>query len=242
MAHPKLANRTLLSAGAVALLSVPFGGAAFALGLDTVTESVPEPVSEAIAPVEEAAAPVVETVEETVAPVTETVTPVVSDTVEQAEAVTGPLPPLPEPIAEALGNGPKAGGNGGTQPKQTTPSPVTESLPVLPASGSPAPTTVAPAAPASASPAATAATRAFRAGPAATTPSVFNMPALAERFLSSSELPDVAGPAVNATPIAGLPGADAPAWLLATAAGLVLLVGGGHVLAASGKLSQLRPL
>lgn len=234
MAHPKLTNRKLLSAGAVALLSVPFGGAAFALGLDTVTDALPEPVSVTVAPVEEAAAPVVE-------PVTETVAPAVDDVVDQAEAATGPLPDLPEPIAEILGQAPETGGSG-TQPKPANPSPVGEALPVLPATSSPAPTTVTPAAPASASPTAAAATRAFRMSPSASTPSVFNMPALAEQLLSSSELPNVAGPEATATPISGLANSDAPAWLLATAAGLMLLVGAGHVLAASGKLGQVRAL
>lgn len=67
--------------------------------------------------------------------------------------------------------------------------------------------------------------------PVVSSPFAGNLPKLAEEFISSSREPLTAGAEALTAPLSGMntPAPDASSWLLATAGGLLLLMGAGHL-------------
>lgn len=256
MAHPKLTGRvdrrTLMAAGTAALLfgapaaaaGAPLGDAATDCTVEDVLDDRCEetaPVTQAVEPVTEAAEPVMEAAE----PVTDPVEKVVDDIVKQA-------PPAPDP-----GTDPGPGPDPITPPPTpipVLPDPGGPTTPTDPGPGTPAapgttdgtlgvagpvgvsmlPRTVAvnttggfePATPLAAG----RASSLIPTAPVISSPYAGSLPSIAEDLVSSSRAPLAAGAEAFTAPLSGMnPAPDASSWLLATAGGLLLLVGAGHL-------------
>lgn len=217
MAHPKI-QRSLFTAGvATALLTLPLGGPALALGLDeavapvaeTVDQTLPAPVAEAI---DKAAAPVKEAVRDEARPVVDQV-----------------LESLPAPVREAAGK---------VAPSAPSAGPVS-SAPIAPAAPSAggvptmvgAPGPMQAAGPSSGDAAYYRARQALLSQPMTTSP----FPALSE--LLSTDAPLTAGRESRSS-TGALPSTTAAGWLVATATGLLVALGAAHVAYADGRLSK----
>jgi hypothetical protein len=250
VAHPNLTgapNRKLLTAGlTAAVLALPLGGTAMAaeLGVDvdkmTVEQLldaglVEEAAQKAGVPASELVEETTKTVVKTTAPVKETVektvteaapvkppadtgdkSPVTSDSGDQKATGGGPTP-VNEPAARASGSG------GGEERRAATSSPPAfdQNGPVLAGLQS---RTVNPS------------MQSFVPPPVVSAPFAFDLPQVAEQFISpqapiaaAAEVSSLAS-GMTATPVNDMVPSGVPGALLATAAGLLLFVGGGHAL------------
>lgn len=221
MAHPKI-QRSLFTAGmATAMLVMPFGASAFALGVDDVAAPVAETVDSALP------APVAEAVDKAVAPVREAVQEEARPVVDQI------LEAAPAPVREAAGK---------VAPSAPSTGPVSSS-PVRPAAprGGESPSSIeAPAPAAAAAPAQSSddasfwrARQALLSQPMTTTP----FPAIADML--STDMPMTAD-AERGSRSAAVPATSAAGWLVATATGLLVALGAAHVAYADGRISKAR--
>lgn len=219
MAHPKI-QRSLFTAGmATAMLVMPFGASAFALGVDDVAAPVAETVDSALP------APVAEAVDKAAAPVREAVQEEAKPVVDQI------LEAAPAPVREAAGK---------VTPSAPSAGPVSSS-PVRPAApgGGESPSSIgapaAAAAPAQSSGDASfwRARQALLSQPMTTTP----FPAIADML--STDMPMIAD-AERGSRSAAVPATSAAGWLVATATGLLVALGAAHVAYADGRISKAR--
>jgi hypothetical protein len=250
VAHPNLTgapNRKLLTAGlTAAVLALPLGGTAMAADLTVVdvdkmtveqlldaglVEEAAKKAGVPAADVEE----VTKTVEKTTAPVTQTVektvteaapakppadtgdkTPVTTDSGDQKATGGGGPTPVNEPAARTSGS------RGGEERRATsTPPTFDQNGPVLSGLQS---RTVNPS------------MQSFVPPPVVSAPFAFDLPQVAEQFVSpqapiaaAAEVSSLAS-GMTATPVNDMVPSGVPGALLATAAGLLLFVGGGHAL------------
>lgn len=247
MAHPMLNRRfdrrTLAAAGTTAALLAAPGFAATAEGATVLETGVPvvdtdtgvaDPEAGSLSQVDEllpqAVQSAVDPIEKVVDDVLRGAPAPVPDVLGQVPAVEGvveQLPPVPatplDEVTEALpvpaDPAPEVGTAGTPAPARATAGP-----PQGP--GTPRPPFTGRNLPA---PSSTTFTRPFVA-PAVSGPFLGNLPRIAEDFLSrapaatSDALSTLRGPQTTTAP-----GPDAPSWLLATAAGMLLLLGASHV-------------
>jgi hypothetical protein len=250
VAHPNLtgaSNRKLLTAGlTAAVLALPLGGTAMAADLSVVDVEkmtveqlldaglVEEAAKKAGVPASELVDETVKTVEKTTAPVTKTV--------EKAVTEAAPVKPAPAPGGDATPVAPQdkqqASSGGGATPVQepaartsrggeergsatATPPSFDQNGPVLPGLQS---RTVNPS------------MQSFVPPPVVSAPFAFDLPQVADKFVSpqapiaaAAEFASTAS-GMTATPVNDLVPSGVPGALLATAAGLLLFVGGGHAL------------
>lgn len=215
MGHPRI-ERSLVTAGmAAALLTLPLAGAGWAVDLGAAPDVLPEPVAEAV---DDAAAPIAEAVEPQ-APVVESVVETVVKSapapVREAAKKVAPAVPPAGPVGEA--------------PVPAAPAPGAWSGPVKDSSAAP----VSASAPAAAPDSGYARARqALLSQPMSTTP----FPAL--DALVADQLPMTAADEATRRSATTVPAAGASPWLVATAAGMLVLLGAAHIAYADGRLSR----
>jgi hypothetical protein len=224
VAHPRIRTRSLATAGVTAaLVALPMAGPAFALG-DVALEPVTAPVENVLP------APVADAVDEAATPVKSIVEPIVEQVLKAAPA------PVKEAAETVTGQQPSAG------PVETAPvppasAPRTSTAPAGSSESSgPAPAPAAAPAPSSESKTGTSgflqARDALRSQPMTTTP----FPMVSD--LMAAQAPEAAGRERNATPITT--GSGAPGWLVATATGMLVLLGAAHLAYADGRLMEAK--
>lgn len=212
--------------------------------------ATPQPTPEALEPATEAVDEVVDEVVETTKVVTDPVATVVDDIVESSPAPApdpGPAPaPVPDPGVDAVPGAeavpapdpapaPAPADDGGPPAAVADNRSVGtagSTTPTMPASLRASATTT-PAFASSASQATQDTGGSFPLSPVVSSPFGGNLPSIAEDLMSSTRAPLSAGAEALSGPLSGLhngtPSPDASSWLLATAGGLLLLVGAGHL-------------
>lgn len=215
MAHPRI-ERTLATAGMTAvLLTLPLAGAGWTLGLDDATGVLPEPVADAVddatAPIKDAVEPQAPVVEQVVESVVQSAPAPVRD----AAAKIAPAAPSTGPVGQSPVPAPAAPGTWGTPVKDSSSAPVSAPAPAAaPDSGY------------------ARARQALLSQPVSTTP----FPAL--DALMGAELPLTAADEARGASRTSDPRTGPSPWLVATATGMLVLLGAAHIAYADGRLSR----
>lgn len=239
MAHPNLtggSSRRLLTTGlAAALIALPLGGAAIAADLSDLelAEQLAELTPEQLELYEEGLIDEFGNPIDDALKTADSVTRVVEKAVREAAPVA--IAPSPRPSNGVPGNDAEqeaADGSGmqrvrepgGTAPASTTP-----------ARPAPAFDNNGPLQPGMRSQSMNPSMQSFVAPPVVSAPFAFDLPQVAERFIGEAPLTapsSVATPAFasSSTPMGGMVPGGVPGWMLATAAGMLLFVGGAHAL------------